>query len=96
MAVTATQRASVQTVNLNKKNYLKTRFKGPFVTCTDLLNKLITIERSIGVVHNSTLRDMVEDAQDCVLEMQKETAEGFLAEAWREAMIWPDWLRKAS
>jgi len=66
------------------------------MTCTDLLNKLITIERSIGVVPNSTLRGMVEDAQDCVLEMQKETAEGFLAEAWREAMLRPELLPKAS
>jgi hypothetical protein len=70
--------------------------KGRFVTCTDLLQKLIAIERSIGSESNSTIREMVQDAQDCLLQMQKEQAEGFLAGAWRVATLRPESLRKAS
>jgi hypothetical protein len=40
-----------------------------------LLDKLIEIERSIGVETNTTLRKQVLDAQDCVLEMQREMVE---------------------
>ena len=40
-----------------------------------LLQKLIEIEKSIGVETNTTLRKQVLDAQDCVLQIQKETAE---------------------
>jgi hypothetical protein len=40
-----------------------------------LLDKLTMIERSIGVQTNTTVRNLVIDAQDCVLEMQKTKAE---------------------
>jgi hypothetical protein len=40
-----------------------------------LLDKLAMIERSIGVQTNTTLRNLVLDAQDCVLEMQKTKTE---------------------
>jgi hypothetical protein len=70
--------------------------KGRFVTCTDLLQKLITIERSIGSESDSAIRHMVQDAQDCLLQMQKEQAESSLAGAWRDAMLRPESLRKAS
>ena len=40
-----------------------------------LLDKLIEIERSIGVETDSTLRNLVIDAQDCVLGMQKQAVE---------------------
>lgn len=66
------------------------------MTCADLLQKLITIERSIGVESNSTVRELVQDAQDCLLQMQKEQAESSLAGAWRDAMLRPESLRKAS
>lgn len=45
---------------------------------TILLRKLIAIERSIGAANNSTIRDLVQDAETCVLEMQKERVETFL------------------
>jgi hypothetical protein len=66
------------------------------VTHTDLLQKLITIERSIGSEPNSAIRGMVQDAQDCLLQMQKEQAEGFLAGAWRDAMLRPESFREVS
>jgi hypothetical protein len=40
-----------------------------------LLDKLTMIERSIGVQTNTAVRNLVLDAQDCVLEMQKTRAE---------------------
>jgi|HubBroStandDraft_1064217.scaffolds.fasta_scaffold713736_1 hypothetical protein len=40
-----------------------------------LLDKLTMIERSIGVQTNTTLRNLVLDAQDCVLELQRTRAE---------------------
>lgn len=40
-----------------------------------LLDKLTMIERSIGVQTATTLRNLVIDAQECVLEMQKTAAE---------------------
>jgi hypothetical protein len=42
---------------------------------TVLLQKLIEIERSIGVETNATIRNQVLDLQDHVLEMQKQTLE---------------------
>lgn len=66
------------------------------MTSADLLQKLITIEESIGAEPNGTIRNMVQDAQDCLLAMQKEQARGFLAAAWRDPMLRPELLRKAS
>lgn len=40
-----------------------------------LLEKLIEIERSIGVETDMTLRKQVIDAQDCLLSIQKEVVE---------------------
>jgi hypothetical protein len=48
-----------------------------------LLEKLIQLERSIGVETETTLRRQVIDAQDCVLAMQKEIAENFRKESRR-------------
>ncbi len=45
---------------------------------TILLRKLIAIERSIGAVNNSTIRDLLQDAETYVLEMQKESVETLL------------------
>ncbi|MGO8759382.1 MAG: hypothetical protein ACLQG3_14780 [Terracidiphilus sp.] len=61
-----------------------------------LLHKLIAIERAIGVESNKTIREMVEDAQDCLLQMQKQRAEGLLTEAWRDAIPRPNMLRRVS
>ena len=63
---------------------------------TILLQKLIAIERSIGTATNSSLRDMVHDAQACLLHMQKENAERFLAQSWRDVAPQANWLRKVS
>jgi hypothetical protein len=96
MPITSSARTSGQTVILNRKIISRYEFKGFFVTSTDLLQKLITIERSIGSAPNSTIREMVQDAQEGLLQMQKEQAEGLLAGAWRGAMLRPESLREAS
>jgi hypothetical protein len=63
---------------------------------TGLMHKLLAIERAIGVESNRTIREMVEDAQDCLLQIQKERAEGLSARAWSDAMPRPNMLRRAS
>lgn len=96
MPITSSARTSEQTVILNTEIISREELKGTFVTCTDLLQKLITIERSIGSEPNSAIREMVQDAQEGLLQMQKEQAEGLLAGAWRGAMLRPESLRKVS
>ena len=63
---------------------------------TTLLKKLLVIERSIGTADHATLREMVYDAQDCLLQIQKARAESYLAEAWRDDLSRPELVRKAS
>jgi hypothetical protein len=41
----------------------------------DLLEKLLQIERAIGVETNFTLQKMLLEAQDCLLELEKERVE---------------------
>lgn len=41
---------------------------------TTLLNKLIEIERSIGIESDSAIRMKMQDVEDYVLELQRETA----------------------
>jgi hypothetical protein len=45
------------------------------MNANSLLDQLLDIERSIGVDTNVVLRKKVQDAEDCLLRMQKETAE---------------------
>lgn len=54
------------------------------MNCTLLLQKLIGIERSIGKVDCTTLRAMVLEAQEFVLQMQKERAETLIHRSYRE------------
>jgi len=42
---------------------------------TVLLQKLLVIEAAIGNVPNGTVRDLVQEAQDYLLQMQKERAQ---------------------
>jgi len=65
------------------------------VNSTILMKKLIVLERSIGTASNTRLRDLVYEAQDCLLEMQRENAENFFAEAWRVGMSELELFRKA-
>ena len=53
---------------------------------TVLLQKLIEIERSIGATDNVTLRQLVYEAEDCLLEIQKESAQSFILDSSRGAM----------
>ena len=53
---------------------------------TVLLQKLIAIERSIGTADNGTLRQLVYEAEDCLLEIQKESAQSFIVDSSRGAM----------
>lgn len=43
---------------------------------TILLQKLIAIERAIGTASNKTIRDMVYDAENHLLQMQREEVQG--------------------
>ncbi|HEY1804668.1 MAG TPA: hypothetical protein VGG45_09310 [Terracidiphilus sp.] len=53
---------------------------------TVLLRKLITIERLVGKTDNNTLRSLVYEAEDYLIQMQSAQAKSFLAEAWREGI----------
>jgi hypothetical protein len=46
---------------------------------TLLLQKLIAIERAIGVASNNTLRDLVYEAEGHILQMQREEVEALAA-----------------
>lgn len=62
---------------------------------TVLLRKLIAIERMVGKTDNNTLRGLVYDAEDYLIQMQSAQAKSFLAEAWRDGMA-PAQLLRAS
>ncbi len=62
---------------------------------TVLLRKLIAIERMVGNTDNNTLRGLVYDAEDYLIQMQSAQAKSFLAEAWRDGMAPSDVLRRA-
>jgi hypothetical protein len=52
-----------------------------------LLHKLIDIEKSIGIESDKTLLHKIRDAENCLLELQKETLENrFPTEPKPEAM----------
>ncbi|MGA3131829.1 MAG: hypothetical protein ABSD59_13570 [Terracidiphilus sp.] len=48
---------------------------------TILLRKLIAIERMIGNAENDTLRNLLYDAEDCVIQMQSAQGRSFFREA---------------
>ncbi len=59
------------------------RLKGPLVTTTTvLLRKLLSIERAIGAADNTTLRVLVNEAEEYLLQMQKERVESLIGDAW--------------
>jgi hypothetical protein len=53
---------------------------------TILLQKLIAIEKSIGATDNTTLRQLVHEAEDYLLQLQKERAQSFFLDSWRANM----------
>jgi hypothetical protein len=63
---------------------------------TVLLQKLLAIERSVGVATTSELRKLLQDVQDSVLQMQRERVEGFWKEPGRDSKQRFDFLRRAS
>lgn len=63
---------------------------------TILLQKLLAIEQSVGVANNSALRILLHEAQDCVLQMQRERVEGFWTEPGLNTRQKFDFLRRAS
>jgi len=63
---------------------------------TILLRKLIAIERMVGKTDNTTLRSLIYDAEDYLIQMQGAQAKSFLAGAWRDAIAPSDVLRRAS
>jgi hypothetical protein len=71
---------------LFKANWLPhiLKLKGPpLTTTTVLLRKLLAIERAIGSADNATLRELINEAEECLLQMQKERAEGLMTDAWQ-------------
>jgi len=52
---------------------------------TILLQKLIAIEKSIGMADNRTIRQLVYEAEDYLLQLQKDRAQSFLLDSWRAA-----------
>jgi hypothetical protein len=50
---------------------------------TILLQKLIAIERSIGMADNGTIRQLVYEAEDYLLQIQRDRAQSFLQDSWR-------------
>lgn len=78
------------------ENLLQQETKGPPMNSTVLLRKLIAIERSIGKIDNNTLRNLVFDAEDYLIQMQKERADSFLAGPLREGVVQLNLLRQAS
>ncbi len=63
---------------------------------TILLQKLIAIERSIGAADNGTLRQLVHEAEDCLLQIQKESAQSFLVDSWRGVVPRFHWMGEVS
>ena len=53
---------------------------------TILLQKLIAIEKSIGMADNRTIRQLVYEAEDYLLQLQKDHAQSFLRDSWRGTM----------
>jgi hypothetical protein len=57
------------------------------MTVTTLLHKLIDIEKSIGVEADRIILHKIRDAENCLLELQKETLENrFPTEPKTESM----------
>jgi hypothetical protein len=55
------------------------------MNCSQLLRKLTEIERSIGVVDTMTLRRMIIETQDYILQHQKESIQQLRQKPPREA-----------
>jgi hypothetical protein len=54
------------------------------MNCTILLRKLIAIERMIGKAEDDTLRNLLYDAEDFVVQMQSVQGKSFVCAALRE------------
>ena len=54
------------------------------MNCTVLLRKLIAIERLIGKADVNTLRTLLYDAEDCVIQIQNAQGKSFFVEALHE------------
>jgi hypothetical protein len=55
----------------------------------DLMNKLLSLERAIGVADASQLRNMIMDAQVALLELQRHSLTALQAAIHREAAARP-------
>jgi hypothetical protein len=61
---------------------------------TILLQKLIAIEMSIGVESNTAIRNSLQEAEDCLLQMQRESVESFWVETRQDSAKRFDFLRR--
>lgn len=57
---------------------------------TILLRKLIAIERMIGKADNDTLRNLLYDAEDFLIQMQSAQGKSFFAEVVNRADMLPE------
>ena len=57
------------------------------MNCTILFRKLIAIERMIGKADDDTLRNLLYDAEDCVIQMQSAQGKSFFQEALNRADV---------
>ena len=46
--------------------------KQPAVNFTFLMHKLVVIEQSVGIATDASIRSIIFDAEECLLELQRE------------------------
>jgi hypothetical protein len=63
---------------------------------TILLQKLIAIEMSIGVESNNQIRNALQDAEEILLQMQRESVESLWKETRQDSSRRFDFLRRVS
>jgi hypothetical protein len=63
---------------------------------TALLQKIIALEKSIGIANNAELRQQVYEVEDYLLQLQKEHAQGLFKDSWGGALLRLHSLRQVS
>jgi hypothetical protein len=53
---------------------------------TELLRKIIALEKSIGTANNTELRQQVYEVEDYLMQLQREHAQGLFKDSWGGAL----------
>jgi hypothetical protein len=61
----------------------------PVMNYRVLLDKLLRIQRAVGVESNLTVQKMLMDAEECLLELEKERVQTLLRDAHRSVISEP-------